>query len=330
MKNWEKLENDATIYLQTKYKNFIKTIPVVLDDGTIIQGGQGGQGGQNSTVSDILITTNSNNKFYVEVKYKTAQCGHFVLKQNETEKTFEYSDKNVTIPKSDINKGLVPVIQKIIEYMNENYEVYLNTKGTKSVKYLPLDIFPQDVLYNVIKYFYIKKETKYFITQNKSKDFILFPIDNFLNYFDIRMVMYRIHKSGSVKLSNSNYEDFIKTFEQNFNISSENYVIFKICVGEKTKYYLNTDIPIETIKQFNAQKKFYFISEKSNPTGTQIQKYKNWFEIKQRGTTSNSAIIFSIQLKNNVIQNQEDLKLFENEIGYTQENNIVDKVANQL
>jgi len=132
--------------------------------------------------------------------------------------------------------------------MNENYEVYFTTKDTKGTKYLPLDIFTQDVLYNIIKYFYTKKKSKYFITQNKSKDFILFSIDNFLNYFVIFDVVYRIHKSGSIKLSNNKYKDFIKTFEKYFNILSENYVIFKINVGKKTRYYLGTNIPIETVK----------------------------------------------------------------------------------
>ena len=320
MKNWEKLENDATIHLQTKYKGFIKTTPVVLDDGTIEQGGQGGQ---DSTVSDIYITANNNNEFYVEVKQKTARCIHFSLIPNETEEIFEYSDNNVTIPKYDIVNGLIPEIQKIIDYMNENYEVYFNTKDTKGAKYLPLDIFTQDVLYNIIKYFYTKKKSKYFITQNKSKDFILFSIDNFLNYFYVNKAVYRIHKSGTKKLSNNKYKDFIKTFEKYFNISSENYVIFKINVDEKTRYYLGTNIPIETVKQFNTQEIFYFLSENNNPTGTQVQKYKNWFEIRQKGTTSNPAIMFSIQLKNDAVQNQEDLKLFENEIGYTQENNII-------
>lgn len=327
MKNWEKLEQDATLHLWGKYKGFIETTPKVLADGTIEQGGQGGQ---DSTVSDIYIEANNNNKFYVEVKQKTAQCVHFSLIPNETEEIFKYSDNNVTIPKSDIDKGLIPEVQKIIDYMNENYEVYFNTKDTKGAKYLPLDIFTQDILYNMIKYFYTKKKSKYFITQNKSKDFILFSIDNFLNYFDVNKAVYRIHKSGSKNLSENNYEDFIKTFEKYFNISSENYVIFKINVDKKTRYYLGTDIPIETVKQFNTQKIIYFLSENINPTGTQIQKYKNWFEIRQRGTTSNYAIIFSIQLKNDAVQNQEDLKLFENEIGYTQENSIVDEVANQL
>lgn len=320
MKNWEKLEQDATIHLQTKYKGFIETTPEVLDDGTIKYGGQGGQ---DSTVSDIYVTANNNNEFYVEVKQKTAQCVHFSLIPNETEKTFEYSDSNVTIPKSDINNGSIPEIQKIIDYMNENYEVYFTTKDTKGTKYLPLDIFTQDVLYNIIKYFYTKKKSKYFITQNKSKDFILFSIDNFLNYFDVNTAEYRIHKSGTIKLSNNKYKDFIKTFEKYFNILSENYVIFKINVGKKTRYYLGTNIPIETVKQFNTQEIFYFLSENNNPTGTQVQKYKNWFEIRQKGTTSNPAIMFSIQLKNDAVQNQEDLKLFENEIGYTQENNII-------
>lgn len=327
MKNWEKLENDATIYLQTKYKGFIETTPKVLDDGTIEQGGQGGQ---DSTVSDIYITANNNNEFYVEVKQKTAQCVHFSLIPNETEEIFEYSDNNVTIPKSDIVNGLIPEIQKIIDYMNENYEVYFNTKDTKGAKYLPLDIFTQDVLYNIIKYFYTKKKSKYFITQNKSKDFILFSIDNFFNYFVIYDAVYRIHKSGSIKLSQKNYPNFIEIFKNYFKISSENYEIFQIQDTKKIRYYLGTNIPIETIEQFNTQEINYFLSKKINPTGNQIQKYKNWFEIRQRGTTSNSAVIFSIQLKNNAVQNQEDLKLFENEIGYEQKNSIVDEVANQL
>lgn len=312
MKNWEKLEQDATIYLWRKYKNCIKTTPEVLDDGTIKQGGQGGQ---DSTVSDIYVEAN-NNKFYIEVKQKTAQCVHFSLIPNETEKTFEYSDSNVTIPKSDIVNGLIPEIQKIIDYMNENYEVYFTTKDTKGTKYLPLDIFTQDVLYNIIKYFYTKKKSKYFITQNNSKDFILFSIDNFLNYFDVNTAEYRIHKSGSIKLSQKNYPNFIEIFKNYFKISSENYEIFQIQDAKKIRYYLGTNIPIETIEQFNTQEIFYFLSENNNPTGTQVQKYKNWFEIRQKGTTSNPAIMFSIQLKNNVVQNQEDLKLFENEIGY--------------
>jgi hypothetical protein len=132
--------------------------------------------------------------------------------------------------------------------MNENYEVYFNTKDTKGAKYLPLDIFTQDVLYNIIKYFYTKKKSKYFITQNKSKDFILFSIDNFLNYFVIFDVVYRIHKSGSIKLSQKNYPNFIEIFKNYFKISSENYEIFQIQDAKKIRYYLGTNIPIETIE----------------------------------------------------------------------------------
>ena len=64
MERWEEFEIQCTEYLNQKfgaYANFIH------------------QGGANSTVSDILVHTNTGNSFYMDVKHSPAQCGQFVL-----------------------------------------------------------------------------------------------------------------------------------------------------------------------------------------------------------------------------------------------------------
>ncbi|MBR1424446.1 hypothetical protein IJ579_02660 [bacterium] len=80
MPNWEEFEKQCTDYLNQEFCNFatFKTM-----------------GGSDSTVSDILVKTNTNKTFYIDVKHSPAQCGQFVLLPDIKTQKFVYSSRNI-------------------------------------------------------------------------------------------------------------------------------------------------------------------------------------------------------------------------------------------
>lgn len=140
-----------------------------------------GEGGADSTLSDILVRTNTGKTFYIESKEAAAQCGQFVVKANNATGVFEYSARNKT--------ALNPYSKAIIDYMNRNYEQF-SDPGTAGVD---ITMPNQDEIFSkwVIN-MYQEKGARFFISERG----ILFPVESLLDYFDIS-AKYRVKKSGS-------------------------------------------------------------------------------------------------------------------------------------
>lgn len=168
MSKWEKLESDCFKKIVHDYGDFATILP---------------HGKSDSTRPDIEVVLKSGETFYIEVKSRNAQCCQFVLFPDDKSKNFIFSDRNKT-PKSD-------ACSKIIDHMNKSYSRY--HKPTQNG--IDIDI-EKDILYDFVNEYYSSKLVKYFMTQDKNKNYIIFPASNFKNYFDITSC-YRRKKSGS-------------------------------------------------------------------------------------------------------------------------------------
>lgn len=139
------------------------------------------KGGMDSTKSDIAVVKNGNVSFFIEVKERLAQSGQFVLSPKEDKETFIFSPKN----KSEPNE----MTDIIIDYMNGDFWNF-NHAGTAGKS---LNINP-DIFADWIIGYYKEKGVKYVISFDK--DYVIFPIRRFQEYFNI-IAKYRIKKSGS-------------------------------------------------------------------------------------------------------------------------------------
>lgn len=177
MQQWEKLEHEWHAYLNTKYGNHFSL-----------------QGSSNSTVSDILCTK-PDKPFYIDVKSTTAHTGQFVLTPNPDTETFTFSPKNKT--------PLTPNTQRIINYMNDNFDIFKNVQ-TQQIR---LDLPQHDMFEWVQEYYTTTKNVEFFTTKDAENNFVIVPIDKLAHYFDISAT-YRVKRSGSSKLSTKWQPDF--------------------------------------------------------------------------------------------------------------------------
>ncbi|MEI0526766.1 hypothetical protein R4K54_12700 [Brachyspira murdochii] len=251
--SWKELEQKCFNYLQSIYKNVNFNLV----------------GGSNSNISDIKVIDKN---FFIEVKSPSAQCGQFVVLENEN--NFQYSDKN----KTSVNQ----YSNYIIDYMNMNFEVFHNV-GTKGVY---LEGISKEIFYSWIIDFYKAKNTKYFIT--KKIDYIIIPLEKIHEYFYIK-ACYRVKKSGSSDPSNKNIEEIIY-FLENYNIE------FKLEIDGKKLYIITEYNIVNKIKINDYTYQFNKISE-----------YK--YNVRRLSNTSNANVIFSIKLIKNY-QEEEDLISF--------------------
>ncbi len=246
MKTWEKFEIDATKHLNDKFSDLAEFIH---------------QGGLDSTIPDILVKSNSGHKFYIEAKLSNAQCGQFVLQPDVATSTFVYTAKNERNEYAD----------KMIDYMNNNFEEFKEA-GTAG-KELVMD---QSVFINWIKLIYGEKGVKWFI----SEGYILVPIDEFQNYFDVK-AMYRIKRSGSSDVGKRNINNII-TYIKSLALSE-----------------VITDYSVEDAK--------LFVSSKKNIHNTRFiyngyeymfSERNDRYEVRKLSNTFNANVIFSVSLKN--------------------------------
>lgn len=262
MKGWEIFEINCYNYLVNEYGQFCEFEAF---------------GKSDSTNPDILVKLPNKDNFFIETKEPNAQCGQFVLHPNEIEQEFIYSQKN----KTKINK----YSQEIINYMNNNFEDFLNA-GTAGVD-INVD---SNICYNWIKTYYSLKNVKFFIT--KGSNYIIFPIEKFHEYFSVSG-KYRVKKSGSNPPSKNNISEIKKLFaEKNISIN-----LYK----DGKKYYVNTPININKL-ELKGQKYTYLFKKVDN----------NDYIISRLSNTYNANVIFSISLKTQ--QNIDDLNNFKNYI----------------
>ncbi|WP_304084975.1 hypothetical protein [Peptostreptococcus stomatis] len=256
--SWRNFEEECTEYLNEKY-------------GTKFEQ----QGESDSTVSDILYR-GKDKAFYIEAKMPNAQCGQFVLLPDLKNGIFKYSTKNKTSENE--------YTRMIVNFMDSNFDEFCNSGTAGS------DInMPKSVFYNWIINYYKEKGAEFFITKDRG-GFLIFPIDQFSNYFDVT-AKYRKKKSGSSSLNNSNTSDF----EYAMSIAGIDFSFSGLDII--------SDSHLDGIK-VNGNKYDYLLKE--NGSNYKVRKLSN---------TRNANVIFSIELMDyDIDQQKKDLIQFENAI----------------
>ena len=239
------------------------------------------EGGADSTKSDILLLNNGIPVFYIESKMKQAQCGQFVVYQQD--------DRFVNSTRNRHNSSFSE--DMIIDKMNEDFAYYANP-GT-SGKELKLE---KSYYYDWILNYYDDKKVKYFIVEKvvgknilTSDNFIIFPIQHFHKYFDVS-AKYRVKKSGSNSPSKNSLIEIEDTLKRNnlhySNLHFNSTKLFVQIPARSEKFQMNG---INYDYQFNPQNDGYF-------------------EIRRLSNTKNANVIFSISLMK--AQEQRDLDKF--------------------
>lgn len=249
-------------------------------------------GQSDSTKADIKIITKNNNEFFIEVKDKKSQCCQFVLFPNEENRCFDFSYKN-RVPLTENCKS-------IIEYMNNNFDYYKKV----SKKGLPINV-NKEILYGLVNDFYTVKNVKFFMT--KGKEYIIFPINKFSEYFDIE-ALYRKKKSGSSEPNEKNNNNEIINL---LNDEKIDYCLEYVKVDKKTRCFIHMNQNFAEIRLIGDYYTYLF---KDNDYSQMLQKEKSYvFELRRLSNTSNPNVICQLTLKKD-IQEQEYLKSFERTI----------------
>jgi len=234
-------------------------------------------GDSNSTVSDFDVYDRGNKIFTIECKKNISQASQFVVINDVTNEEFRISTNN---------KSVNDFTGEIIEHMNDNYEYYSKEKNNENTQNKLM--CSKKLMFKRVKS-QLKSKAKFITSSNFENNFsnkrplLLIPIEDIENYFDISGI-YRTKRSGSSKLPKKNYpyfENKYKTFI------------------EENKIYIKD--PNNTINP-DVEEGFYF--SESNSEGLR--------EIRKKGKTANSNVIFSLTLKNNF--RHTDLKTLSNYI----------------
>lgn len=261
---WKNFENNCFVYISDKFK-----------DNAIFEK----IGDSNSNYSDIfakcLIGTKKS--FYIEVKEPSAQCGQFVLLPDLLKRQFRYSPNN----KSNINE----YSEKIIEIMNKDFDSFANA-GTKGKKIEFQDC--EQIFYAWILDYYKGKGVSFFITQSRriNSKYIIFRLQDFSKYFNVS-ASYRTKKSGSRSVPQRQRQDVLEILEHNYFIPNQNIQL------DNNDIIFSFDGPINK-NEFNIDNKRYLLS--------QIADNPNFYKVRELSDTKNQNVIFSISLKENVIE----------------------------
>lgn len=288
MAKWIKLEKDCYRYINHEYSKFVKVTAY---------------GELDSTKPDIHIIKKDGDDFFVEVKSPKAQCCQFVLFANNETKKFDLSTQNKG-PDSSYK-------DKIISYMNNNFEEYkqVDTKDidTKSIT-VPIE---KSVLYGWVNDFHISKKVKYFLTKKqKSKDYIIFPIDKFSNYFEISAV-YRKKGSGSNEACQSNYLELLNGLKK-LHIKGDLDFQF---INNKLKCFFHSQDDSLCNTVIKCEKYNYtLINNEHSGKALKLTSYPFIYEVRKLSTTCNPTFICEIKLKQRIKQDESDKNNFENEI----------------
>lgn len=235
------------------------------------------EGGMDSTQSDIAVIKDGEIDFFIEAKDSLAQSGQFVLIPDEDTETFIFSPRNHSEPNEMTNI--------IIKYMNRSFHKF-NCAGTAG-EALDMDtsVFSQWIIEH-----YKDRNVKYVISYDR--DYVIFPIRKFDNYFDISAT-YRIKKSGSTEPAKKDI-GIVKQEIRDIYPS----VFF---TNEGKKLFAKITAPL-TIDRFVLGKYTYYLSEQS----------PNVFEVRKLSNTYNMNVIFSIELIKT--QDAGDLDEFESDL----------------
>ncbi len=245
MERWEEFEIQCTEYLNQKfgaYANFIH------------------QGGANSTVSDILVHTNTGNSFYMDVKHSPAQCGQFVLLPDLKTRTFQYSPQNV----NRFNR----YTQMIMDYMNKDFD------GFREAGTVGKDIdMPNgaNIFSNWIIQTYKDKGTQFFIINNNT----ILLLERFRDYFDVT-AKYRIKRSGSGNVGKSRIKSVLDY------IRSHNYIVTDFRIAGDKLFIISPQQLHNQRFIFQGVEYMFSFREKE-------------YELRKLSNTYNANVIFSIR-----------------------------------
>ena len=247
MSRWEKFEDECFHYLCEEYGAYAEFRH---------------EGRSDSTVPDIYAMPYHGGNLYIEVKENPAQCGQFVLIPDMQSHTFAYSPRN--------KKGLNVHSKRIINRMNENFSDYAHA-GTAG-KAVDLGPDSQDVFWNWVIDKYANQGVRLVMTDG----FIIFPLERFKDYFDIKAV-YRVKKSGSRDVPKGRIklvEDCIfREFGRlNFNVGEGNL-------------FVSSETDLDG-KRFKAGEDEYMFSRRGRQ-----------YEVRKLSNTYNANVIFSLALK---------------------------------
>lgn len=264
MSNWEVFEQNSCAYLNKYYANENVIFKKV--------------GGSDATLSDIEVIKDGKTLFFIEAKMSGAQCGQFVLLDNNEEFVYSTGNKSLENEYSII----------ITKYINENYANF------KSVSTSPIPIMiGQNILTNWVINHYLSKSVKFIITGYDRNNFIILPLDKLNNYFDIT-ANFRVKRSGSRKLP-------LKYVNNAQAIINKEYKAGTIYYLDKKAFIKIYDKIPDKISLLGESYTYYLVHEEYDI-----------YQIRILSNTANANVIFSCKLKQN--QNREDLSKFENAI----------------
>lgn len=256
MENWRKFELECVDYLNKTYGNYFSHL-----------------GFSDSTTSDIEYKSDEKS-FFIEAKMPSAQSGQFVLLPESDKKEFVFSPRN----KSKIDEN----VEFIIDHMNKNFSKYENA-GTRGEEiYLSQDLFSNWIISN-----YKNQGVEFFIT--KGKDFIIFPIEQYSQYFKINC-NFRVKKSGSSNVPKSRQNDVLNQLS---NMDIE-FVLLDDFMIKSTQ-------SIDNIR-FSIADSDYMIRKYDDDT----------YRIRKLSNTNNPNVIFSIKLIKD--QDKFDLEKFKSRL----------------
>ena len=276
MSNWEELEKNCYERILKMYGKLAQILA---------------HGESDSTKPDIEVILPNGEKFFIEVKSRNAQCCQFVLFPDDATKTFCFSNRNKT--------EKTAACMKIIKHMEENYTHY--HKPSQSGINIDIDT---DTLYELVDEYYAAKLVKYFMTQDKDGNYIIFPSERFKNYFNITSC-YRKKKSGSGEPREPQMHEIREALDDYFIKGTVDIVEL-----DKPRCFLacdNNALHNEKLicTDFTYQLKRNKHSEKVNLNSSLPDTY----EIRKLSNTNNPNVICQLELKD-VQQNENDLKSF--------------------
>lgn len=255
--SWQDFEIECTDYLNEKYGNKGEIDFVHM-------------GKADSTVSDIRVDIKGSPKFYVEVKMDASQCGQFVLLPDFENKKFVFSPRN--------DSTETTATKKIISYMDNRFDDF-SDGGI-------LEMY-DSVYYEWVIEHYKNLGAKYIITAYYD-NFIIFPIEKFADYFNIKAT-YRVKRSGSrapTKTQQAKVIDLLKEHTSSFSYSIVGDDL--IVQGEG----------LEEKDRFDIDNNTYYLA--GHPNG---------YRVRILSKTANLNVIFSIFLKK-YAQDPSDLTAF--------------------
>lgn len=278
MSKWKKIEHECYEYIKNTYSEIVEVKAY---------------GQSDSTKADIQIIKKNGNDFFIEVKSGKSQCCQFVLFPNTETQKFDLSAKNKG-PDS-VNKD------KIISYMNNDFEKYKQVDSTG----IPIPIEP-DILYGWVTDFYNAKNVKYFMT--KGRDYIIFPIEHFADYFDISAV-YRRKGSGSSEVCKSNYPRLLNGI---LNKKLKGALDFQF-INEKLRCFFHSKESSLCKERIEDENTYLFENNEHCNNALKLTSYSHIYEVRKLSRTNNPNVICELKLKKR-IQEKSDKKSFENEI----------------